>query len=867
MNLAEERRRIAHRITRASLWVLLVVPTLALVGVLLAGPPSLLDADLARRAFRLALSSLIPMAAAIGLVLSSRGRDGVAFALVGTIIYFVPMTSATWLGLGVHTIGIALWPVLVLLVGFGWERRAAIALAVLFVASILGLMAAQMAGYLTGPSLASLGSPLLFGAVLATGVILVCWMTVSFSRVFLGALDAAARSRDELLARERQWQSIVEAEPECVKILEPDGRVRMMNRSGLAMVEADSPEQVRGKAVFGLVAASDRDRFVAMHQRVLGGTQEILEYEIIGLKGGRRRMESHAVPLYGEDGAVDGTLAVTRDITDRARSERAIRDSEQRTELAIEGADLGLWDLDLRNGAFSHNARLIGMLGHETGGQELGFGKFVENLHPDDIDSLRSAFVAHLKGLVPRFESEFRLRHVNGSWVCVLARGKAVTRDATGRVLRMIGTTLDVTARRHAEEALRESEEHMRLALDAAEMAAWRWDVATGTTSWSQDLQKILGLPPPTGYPDFRDMVIAEDRAAFLEVGRAAINAGNTYEAEFRIRRTDGAVRWLLARGNISRDSEGRAVSIAGVTQDITRRKLAELDLDIHRHRLESLVDERTIQLSRAKEAAESANVAKSAFLANMSHEIRTPMNGILGMVHILRRSELTAKQRERLDIIDSAANHLLGILNDVLDISKIEAGKFVIDEAPLSVDNLLGRVASVLAESASKKGIDIVVDENSFQGHLIGDSTRLEQALLNFAGNAVKFTENGSVTLRATKVHETESSVLMRFEVDDTGIGIAPEAIPRLFHAFEQADNTMTRRYGGTGLGLAITRRLAELMGGEVGVESTPGIGSLFWFTARLGMPADAANEANIPSEAEHSEHQLRLLHAGSAF
>ncbi len=169
----------------------------------------------------------------------------------------------------------------------------------------------------------------------------------------------------------------------------------MMNRSGLAMVEADSPEQVRGKAVFGLVAASDRDRFVAMHQRVLSGTQEILEYEIIGLKGGRRRMESHAVPLYAEDGTVDGTLAVTRDITDRASSERAIRDSEQRTELAIEGADLGLWDLDLRNGAFSHNARLIGMLGHETGGQELGFGKFVENLHPDDIDSLRSAFVAH----------------------------------------------------------------------------------------------------------------------------------------------------------------------------------------------------------------------------------------------------------------------------------------------------------------------------------------------------------------------------------------------------------------------------------------------------------------------------------------
>ncbi len=160
------------------------------------------------------------MAAAIGLLLSYRGRDGAAFALVGTIIYLVPMTSAILLGLGVHTIGIALWPVLVLLVGFGWERRAAIALAALFVASIVGLMTAQLAGNIAGPTLANLGSPVLFGAVFAMEVILVGWMTVRFSGVFHGALEAAARSRDELLARERQWQSIVEAEPECVKILE-----------------------------------------------------------------------------------------------------------------------------------------------------------------------------------------------------------------------------------------------------------------------------------------------------------------------------------------------------------------------------------------------------------------------------------------------------------------------------------------------------------------------------------------------------------------------------------------------------------------------------------------------------------------------
>ena len=863
MDLTEERWRIAHRITVSSLWVLLALPLGGLLFVLLSGPLPHSEPD--QRAFRIGLSSLLPVAAAIGLLLSARGHARSAVGLVGAVLYLVPMISAIWLGLGVHSIGMALWPVLILLVGFGWERRAAIALAALFVASIAGLTAAQLAGFLPGPTLGSLGSPVFFGVIFALAVILVCWMTVSFSQVFLGALEAAARSRDELLVRERQWQSIVEAEPECVKILEPDGRVRMMNRSGLAMVEADSAEQVLGKSVFGLIAAQDRERFEAMHERVRRGSREIFEYEIAGFKGGHRRMESHAVPLYGEDGTVTGTLAVTRDISERVRNERAIRESEQRMELAIEGADLGLWDLDLRSGVFNHNARLIGMLGYQTGEVEVSFGELVERLHPDDVENMRNAFVGHLKGIAARFESEFRLRHRDGDWIWIHARGKAVERDGSGHALRMIGTNLGITARKRAEEAARQSQEHTRLALAAAEMAAWRWDIPTDTTTWSEERNRLLGPQPAASYPDFRDMVIEEDRAVFLEVGRAAVRTGSTYEAEFRLRRTDGAVRWLLARGNIRRDTEGRAVAIIGVTQDVTRRKEAALELEMHRHRLESLVRERTVQLSRAKEAAEAANVAKSAFLANMSHEIRTPMNGILGMAHILRRGELTPKQRERLDTIDSAANHLLGILNDVLDISKIEAGKFVIEETPLAVEDLMGRVASILAEGAARKGISVCIADESFHGRLMGDPTRLEQALLNFAGNAVKFTEQGSVILRAEKVHEDERCVVVRFEVEDTGMGIAPEAIPRLFRAFEQADNSMTRRYGGTGLGLAITRRLAELMGGEVGVESTPGSGSVFWFTARLGKPVAADDEDVIGVEPGMAEDQLRLRHAGT--
>ncbi|MFZ4538368.1 ATP-binding protein [Propionivibrio sp.] len=477
----------------------------------------------------------------------------------------------------------------------------------------------------------------------------------------------------------------------------------------------------------------------------------------------------------------------------------------------------------------------------------------------------RQAFELALRAAEGDFHSP-STRHVHVDCLRVES-AEAGDPDALAPTLRM--TLTDITQRKAAEDQLGK----LSLAVEQSPESIVITNLCGEIEYVNEAFARNVGIP--------REQLIGRN-PRILKSGKTppatyvalwdALTHGRPWKGEFINRRQDGSEYVEFAIITPLRQSDGRVTHYVAVKEDITEKKRMGEELDRHRHHLEGLVVSRTAELATARDSAESANRAKSSFLSNMSHEIRTPMNGILGMAYLLRRGGVTPLQAEMLDKIDASGRHLISVINDILDLAKIDADKLTLEQRDFRLADVLNAVFAVLGDSVRAKGLALHIDLASVPQALYGDATRLSQALVNYLSNALKFTERGRITLKGRLIEETESGYRLRFEIIDTGIGLTAEQQKNLFQAFVQADSSTTRKYGGSGLGLALTQRIAQLMGGEVGVVSTPGQGSTFWLTVCLGKAraglADggaALGESAIEAANRSAEVILQRDHRGS--
>ena len=541
---------------------------------------------------------------------------------------------------------------------------------------------------------------------------------------------------------------------------------------------------------------------------------------------------------------------------------------ESRLQTALQAARMGEWEVDLRDGSLHFDDTLLALLGVANASAVPDLPAWIARLHPDDRAGFAAAYAASLEPDSPMFDCEYRVDGPHGGWVWLKTTGIVVERDVQGKALRALGISMNVDARKQNEAELErhrgqlESLVHQRtLDLHQAHRQLIDTQFAMNAVGigirWSDahsgqviDVNNFAAEMLGYSVEAMRRMNIGDIDPSVSGSSLAALLPGLRERGSARFethnRRCDGRLLPVEVTLHFVPAADELPDRIIAFVVDISERKAVER------------------ALIATKEAAEAANVAKSAFLANMSHEIRTPLNAISGMAHLIRRAGLPPEQLARLDKIDAAGQHLLDIVSTILELSKIEAGKLSLDEGELNLGGIIDRVVAMLAERAQAKGLQLLVETGALPAPLRGDATRLQQALLNYVANAVKFTERGTVIIRALPEQVDGDALVVRFEVEDTGIGIAPEVAGRLFSAFEQADNSTTRRYGGTGLGLAITRKLAQLMGGDAGVSSAPGVGSTFWFTARLGLLAESGASLPAVARSGDAEAQLRRYFAG---
>ncbi|MBP8190432.1 MAG: PAS domain S-box protein [Aquabacterium sp.] len=619
---------------------------------------------------------------------------------------------------------------------------------------------------------------------------------------------------------ERALQAILDAVPSQIGYWDKQLTNRVANKAYQAWFGID-PDAMRGMHIRDLLGEDTYQRNLPHLQAALGGQAQSFYGSAVRApkaSGARHTMVNYLPEVL--DGEVQGIYTLVHDVTElvegRLMLAAAQRDSQALLSTLHQHAIVSVADRAGRilevNDSF---CAISGYSREELVGQNHRIVKSGVHAPAFWIDMWRTISGGQ------SWRGEFCNRARDGSLYWVDSIIAPFVGD-DGRIEKYISIRYDITGRKHVEDTLRVANERTEIATEAAGIGVWEYDVANGTLRWDDRMFQLYGRLRVEGdapYDLWRSSLHPDDLQSSERVLTQALQSGQRFENEFRIVRPDGDVRHLKAAARVSRDEQGQPLRMTGVNIDVTDRAHAELSL------------------REALQKAKQANLAKSQFLANMSHEIRTPMNAVIGLSYLLERTPLNAEQSSFVGKIKVASKSLLAIINDILDLSKIEAQELHIDRAPFDLKVVLSDLTDLLSSQAQAKGLIFETELKADLPVLLeGDAARLHQVLTNLLFNAVKFTECGAVQLRVSEIAGSEGTIRLRFVVQDSGIGIQPDVLPRLFTPFAQADQSTTRRFGGTGLGLSIVKQLVGLMGGELGVSSTPGVGSEFW--VELGFP-----------------------------
>ena len=693
---------------------------------------------------------------------------------------------------------------------------------------------------------------LLLTLLMSAGLVAALWSSILRTRRRLSTeeervaeMRATLESvEDRLRETEHRWRSLADTLPLMVFTTTAEGLADYYNAQTLTYTGIPESELL-GAGWGDVIHPDDREQtakawLVALqHQNV-----HEIQHRIRRWNGEYRWFTTRAEAVRDIAGRVFKWFGTSTDITSSKQLEEELRRAKELLELGIRGSNVAIFDFDMPDGRIE-NARQTMVNVWET----LGYAPseapsaFLPGamlaIHPDDLARVQREIGAYLAGVSQNFEAEYRVRHKDGSVLWRLARGTAF-RDEDGTPIRFIGSFFDVTDNKQLEADLRHAKERLELAIRGANLCIWEYDMPDGSLESSREtltnVWESFGYDVDDPPPSVASVVHPEDMERVgAQIAACLSGQTATFEVEHRVRHNDGSYHWILGRGVALRDAGGRPVRFVGTSVDINDIKRIEVDL------------------LRAREAAEAANRAKDDFLANVSHEIRTPMNAILGMTELALDSARTEHQRQLLSTVRSAARNLLTIIDDLLDFSKITAGKLALDDVEFSLRAVLGDTVRALAARAHRKGLVLGSQVHpEVPDALFGDAGRLRQVLMNLISNALKFTTQGKVEVEV----DVDSSdpmdgdaVTLCFAVRDTGIGIAREKQASIFRAFEQEDASTTRKYGGTGLGLTISSQLVTLMGGEISVDSEPGRGSTFRFTPRFVRSSAPASTALAPS------------------